>query len=135
MGRTWGNLLLAALAGACGGAEPLLPPDACRPQVALTASTGRSPTFSWEPDCAGGRLEVVHVRSGDLMWGVVGNQSSSGDPPAAIYSGVKYGEVPPGAYALGWVALLSEGQQYRVTVFSVDQRGVTTSVGSTTFTP
>jgi hypothetical protein len=138
MDRNWRNLLypaVAALASACGGPESLLPIDACRTQVALAASTGTSPTFSWEPDCASGRLEVLHVRSGDLMWGVVGDQPSAGDPPVAIYSGVKYGEVPPGAYALGWVALLSAGQQYRLTLFSVDQRGVAASVGSTTFTP
>jgi hypothetical protein len=80
-------------------------------------------------------LEVTHVRSGDLMWGVVGGQASAAEPPAAIYSGVKYGEVPPGAYALSWIALLSVGQQYRATVFSVDQRSAATSVGSITFTP
>jgi hypothetical protein len=127
--------LIAAVASGCGGAESLLPLDACRPEVALAASTGASPTFSWEPDCASGRLEVIHVRSGDLMWGVAGDQPSAGEPPAAIYSGVKYGQVPLGAYALGWTALLSAGQQYRVTLFSVDQRGAATSVGSTTFTP
>jgi hypothetical protein len=128
-------LVIAALASACGGPESLLPADACRPEVALEASTGTSPTFSWEPDCASGRLEVTHVRSGDLMWGVAGGQPSAGDPPAAIYSGVKYGEVPAQAYALSWTALLGAGQQYRATLFSVDQRGVATVVGSTTFTP
>ena len=113
------SLAVAALAGACGGADSLLPPDACRPQVALGASTGTTPTFSWEPECASGRLEVIHVRSGDLMWGVAGGRDSAGEPPAAIYSGVKYGEVPPGAYALSFIALLSVGQQYRATFFSV----------------
>jgi hypothetical protein len=138
MWRHGGKLLyffIAAVTNGCGGAESLLPPDACRFEVALAASTGTSPTFSWEPDCASGRLEVIHVRSGDLMWGVAGGQSSAAEPPAPIYSGVKYGQVPPGAFALGLTALLSAGQQYRVTLFSVDQRGTATAVGSTTFTP
>ena len=59
----------------------------------------------------------------------------SGEPPAAIYSGVAYGEVPDQAYALSSMALLSDGQGYRLTVFSVDQRALATTVGSTTFTP
>ena len=127
--------LIAALAGGRGGAESLVPDDACRPDVSVAASSGTSPTFSWQPDCASGRLEVIHVRSGDLMWGVAGGQSSAGEPPAAIYGGVKYGQVPPEAYALTSTALLSAGQQYRVTLFSVDQRGAATPVGSTRFTP
>ena len=126
---------VVATASACGGPESLLPADACRLQVALAVSPGSSPTFSWEPDCASGRLEVVHVRSGDLMWGVAGVQASAAEPPTAIYSGVTYGQVPPGAYALTSLALLSAGQQYRATVFSVDQRGAASSVGSTAFTP
>ena len=126
---------VVVLSSACGGAESLLPPDACRPQVTLASSAGTSPTFAWEPDCAIGRLEVTHVRSGDLMWGVAGDQPSAGEPPAAVYSGVTYGEVPDQAYALSSTALLSDGQGYRLTVFSVDQRGVATIVGSTTFTP
>ena len=138
MCRNWDKLLypaIVALSSACGGAESLLPPDACRPQVTLAISAGTSPTFAWEPDCVIGRLEVTHVRSDDLMWGVAGDQPSAGEPPAAIYSGVTYGEVPDQAYALSSMALLSDGQGYRLTVFSVDQRGVATTVGSTTFTP
>jgi hypothetical protein len=137
MCRNWDKLLypaIVALSSACGGAESLLPPDACRPQVTLAISAGTSPTFAWEPDCERSSRSP-HVRSDDLMWGVAGDQPSAGEPPAAIYSGVTYGEVPDQAYALSSMALLSDGQGYRLTVFSVDQRGVATTVGSTTFTP
>ena len=135
MYRNVGNLLYLSIAGfasACGGTES----DAmCRSDVALVVTTGTSPIFSWEPDCAVGLLGVADLQGGGgMMWGVAGNQPA-GEPQAAIYSGVRYGDVPPGAHALIETTPLSTGRLYRVSVYSVDGRGVATSVGSNLFTP
>ncbi len=106
------RLLLAApllLLPACGGTSL---PD-CTGAVTVTASSGLTPSFSWNPKC---QLEglVVTGPSG-VVWSIEGtSQTNSISPP------VRYGSTPGGARLLVAATALTAGASYQVTVSRFD---------------
>jgi hypothetical protein len=93
----------------CGGVVDPPPFPTCTGPVTLTVSAGTTPTFSWTPDCALGRLVVEEGFA--ERWGT----EAPGDN---IYrSPITYGIRPPGSTEEEPAAPLRAGSTYKVTVF------------------
>lgn len=84
---------IGAAVGGCRGDGPVAVRPPCTAPVTLSASREARPRFTWAPDCAVGRLVVAPAPSQGLSrvhWAIRGG-------PGGIASGVRFGEVPPGA--------------------------------------
>jgi hypothetical protein len=85
--------MIAAVVG-CDD-EPTAPRElsVCAAPVAVTVSTGLTPTFDWMPACRVHVLEVVRAATSTTEWLVLADPLDG----RAIVPGVRYGTVPPGA--------------------------------------
>ncbi len=81
------NALFLLAATACSSASE--PTASCAPgeRVEVVASPDVAPRFTWSPNCIAYRLEVYPTGSETVTWWTEGSVSS----------GVRYGELPPGA--------------------------------------
>ncbi len=89
----------------------------CGVGVTLTASSGTTPTFNWNPACRVGFLSVEEIGGSDL-WSIVGVNMTN-----AIAPGVTYGLVPEGAVQGGPLEPLSLGTTYLVGIVVVEPEG------------
>ncbi len=127
-----GSWLLEGCGGETGVVAP--PPEPAVPEcvapLEITVTEGLAPTFSWEGDCAIGRL-VVQVQDEDERW-------STETVGLDIYeSPIEFGVHPEGATEPEDPIPLEPGITYTVNVFtwvSVVPESLLL-VGTTTFTP
>ena len=104
-------------------------------QVAVSASIGTVPRFTWEPNC--GMASVwVWEDPGRIRWALYSGEYASENP---LPSGLRYGQVPPKGLEPTPSIRLQRGVTYRVTVYRwVGQPGGPGGLferGSTTFRP
>ena len=132
MQTSWLIALTCVMGLACSSdaTSPGAAPPACTGAVAITVSSGTSPSFNWTPAC---RLFFVNVELGASdQWSIISDSTNAIAPP------VQYGVVPAGAVQSTLdVAPLEAGQTYDVNVFYWTgpdaQDG--TFIGSQDFTP
>jgi len=95
------------LAG-CNGStdEPLLP---CDDGVFVNATTGTTPTFSWNPACLISRIAVADS-AGTILWDVQTTASVMAPP-------LVYGQTPDGAVVHTTPGALVAGRSYSVGVY------------------
>jgi hypothetical protein len=80
--------------------------------VTVSVGTGSRPVFTWAPACGMASLEVMAETDALFTWALSTGFGAAQNP---LRSGVRYGEVPSEATALGPALTLSPGI-YRVTV-------------------
>jgi hypothetical protein len=116
--------------------EPTAPRalSVCGAPVAVTVSSGLTPTFEWTPACRVSVLDVRRVATGTTEWLVLADPLDD----RAIAPGVRYGTVPSGALGGNPAApapALEAGTSYVValTVFALPAGP--NEVGRQEFTP
>jgi hypothetical protein len=111
----WRLTTLAMVALACSDSpsQPTIEP--CPGDtVAVQASPGSIPLFTWEPACGVGFLEVFPAAGGGALWTVYGDSDTGSENP--ILSGVRYGSTPSRAHTVAGPQPLQAGTPYRVRV-------------------
>ncbi len=126
-----GCVLAILLAGPACGSDTTSPSEqvACTGNVAVSVSSGTTPSISWDPACRA--YGVLVEEDGGDVWGVI-----SEDGTNAIATPVRYGVVPPGATEFTPPSPLSAGTAYSVVVFrwtGPPEDG--TPIGTKAFTP
>lgn len=116
LGVTLASLALSTLA-AC--AEKLTPPRASIEcprftTLAISVSSGTTPTFTWTPECRPDRFAV---------WEEDGNAQSMWVLADSIPSGLRYGVVPPGTSEVDPARPLVAGVRYRVSASTISPFG------------
>jgi hypothetical protein len=123
------TLSLAVASSGCDGSTGAS--ALCDIPVAMSATTGAVPQFSWDPACL---VETVHVYESRapsvggprLIWSI--ERVSGMAPP------VRYGQAPPGAQVTLPPEVLVSGRQYRVELGMNALVGNSSIVGELGFT-
>ena len=102
-------LVLIALSGCSDAIGPDELPE-CSGPVTLEVTSGRTPTFSWEPACRLSFLVVELDAGGGDVWAVLTRGENALAPP------VTYADTPAGAETLTPALPLTSGTAYRVAV-------------------
>lgn len=132
MQTSWLIALTCVMGLACSSdaTGPGAAPPVCTGAVAITVSSGTSPSFNWTPAC---RLFFVNVELGASdQWSIISDSTNAIAPP------VQYGVVPVGASQSTLdVTPLQAGQTYDVNLlyWSGPDAQDGTFIGSQTFTP
>lgn len=108
--------LVVGFSTACGGDSPADPPTPCTGDVALTATAKPVPEVAWSPLCGVARLSIFLPPSTGFLTTLWSISSPSGQ----IASGVRYGQVPPGAVEVTPAHPLQSGSTVAVGVIGVD---------------
>lgn len=102
---------------------------ACSGPVAISVSTGTTPTFSWSPACKVFYLDIGVVDTDQEIWAV-----ANFDAKNTISPGVKFGVTPAGTRLIEGPVSLQPGTKYSVFI-AFYNNGIETDGGRVTFTP
>ena len=117
---------------ACSGDLGLAP---CTGEVAVSVSSGVTPTISWSPACGAMGMQVLSAaQGGAAIWYI-----ATSDGTNRMGSPVTYGRTPANATVLVAPQRLVVGQSYLAVILRADDPGAgQTSIsgtGSVSFTP
>ena len=122
--------ILILFACGCSGVDDASNLPQCDGPVAVSVSSGTTPTFSWTPQCQAGQV-VVTISSGFLtLWLATGTDNTN-----TLRPGIRYGH-PPDTAALGTPPLqVGAPDTVHVLRATGDSVAPFEAIGSADFTP
>ena len=119
--KAWYNTIalvacLVAMSFACSdslGFDPMVTCSDSQTVIVRVETTG-TPRFAWQPTCGMASLQVLSDTGSAGGWVVYSGSQAAENP---LPSGIRYGQLPPGAVAPGGASPLVRGVPYHVVVF------------------